>query len=74
MGAMTSVVVPWLVDRLDHGVTWQGMAWWIHDHCCLTASCNFSRSSPPSISAGTSCPAPNLEFCSTHAVCSLNPD
>jgi hypothetical protein len=32
MGAVTSVVVPWLVDRLDHGVTWQAMAWWIHDH------------------------------------------
>jgi hypothetical protein len=32
MGAMASVVVPWLVDRLDHGVTWQAMAWWIHDH------------------------------------------
>jgi hypothetical protein len=32
MGAMTSVVVPWLVDRLAQGVTWQAMAWWIHDH------------------------------------------
>jgi len=32
MGAMTSVVVLWLVDRLDKGVTWQAMAWWIHDH------------------------------------------
>jgi hypothetical protein len=32
MGAMTSVVIPWLVDRLDNGVTWQAMAWWIHDH------------------------------------------
>jgi len=32
MGAMTSVVVPWLVDRLGQGVTWQAMAWWIHDH------------------------------------------
>lgn len=32
MGAVTSVVVPWLVDRLDGGVTWQAMAWWIHDH------------------------------------------
>jgi hypothetical protein len=32
MGAMTSVVVPWLVDRLEKGVTWQAMAWWIHDH------------------------------------------
>src|SRR3954468_23493808 len=32
MGAMTSVVVPWLVDRLNDGATWQAMAWWIHDH------------------------------------------
>jgi hypothetical protein len=32
MGATTSVVVPWLVDRLAQGVTWQAMAWWIHDH------------------------------------------
>jgi hypothetical protein len=31
-GALTSVVVPWLVDRLDAGVTWQSMAWWIHDN------------------------------------------
>ena len=29
---MTSVVVPWLVDQLDKGVTWPAMAWWIHDH------------------------------------------
>lgn len=33
MGAMTSVVVPWLVDRVSAGLTtWQSMAWWIHDH------------------------------------------
>jgi hypothetical protein len=32
MGAMASVVVPWLVDRLDKGLNWQSMAWWIHDH------------------------------------------
>ena len=32
MGAMTSIVVPWLIDRLDDGVTWPAMAWWIHDH------------------------------------------
>ena len=32
MGAMTSVVVPWLVDRLEKGLTWQAMAWWIHVH------------------------------------------
>ncbi len=32
MGAMTTIVVPWLVDRSGNGVTWQAMAWWIHDH------------------------------------------
>jgi hypothetical protein len=32
MGAMTTIAVPWLVDRLTKGVTWQAMAWWIHDH------------------------------------------
>jgi hypothetical protein len=32
MGAMTSVVVPWLVDNRNNGATWQAMAWWIHDH------------------------------------------
>ena len=32
MGAMASIVVPWLVDRLDHGISWPSMAWWIHDH------------------------------------------
>jgi len=32
MGAMTSVVVPWLVDWLSNGRSWTSMAWWIHDH------------------------------------------
>ena len=32
IGAMTSVVVPWLVDRLSTKVTWTSMAWWIHDN------------------------------------------
>jgi hypothetical protein len=32
MGAVTSIVVPWLIDRLSEKVTWQSMAWWIHDH------------------------------------------
>jgi len=30
--ALTTVVVPWLVDRMVEGVTWQAMAWWIHDN------------------------------------------
>ncbi len=36
MGAATSIVVPWLVDRLESGATWQAMAWWIHDHLPYT--------------------------------------
>jgi hypothetical protein len=32
MGAMATIVIPWLVDRLAHGTGWQAMAWWIHDH------------------------------------------
>lgn len=32
MGAVTSIVVPWLVDGLDQGATWESMAWWIHDN------------------------------------------
>jgi hypothetical protein len=32
-GAMVTIVVPWLVDRVHDGsTTWQAMAWWIHDH------------------------------------------
>ena len=32
MGAMASIVIPWLVDRLPGGTSWPSMAWWIHDH------------------------------------------
>jgi hypothetical protein len=32
MGAMASIVVPWLADRVETGTSWQAMAWWIHDH------------------------------------------
>jgi hypothetical protein len=33
MGAMATVVVPWLTDRVAAGAgSWTGMAWWIHDH------------------------------------------
>jgi hypothetical protein len=32
MGALATVVVPWLVDRVAERVTWQAMAWWIHDN------------------------------------------
>jgi hypothetical protein len=32
MGAMASIAVPWLVDRLASGTDWTAMAWWIHDN------------------------------------------
>jgi hypothetical protein len=32
IGAVACIVVPWLVDRLGEGVTWEAMAWWIHDN------------------------------------------
>jgi hypothetical protein len=31
-GALASIAIPWLVDRIGKGMTWQSMAWWIHDH------------------------------------------
>jgi len=31
MGALTTIVVPWLVDRMDT-TSWEAMAWWIHDN------------------------------------------
>jgi hypothetical protein len=31
-GAMSTIVVPWLVDRPGKGAKWEAMAWWIHDH------------------------------------------
>lgn len=32
MGAMACIVLPWLVDRMRTGTSWQALAWWIHDH------------------------------------------
>ncbi len=32
VGAMTTVVIPWLVDHIAAGGTWTRMAWWIHDN------------------------------------------
>lgn len=31
-GAMVTIVIPWLVDRIAQPQEWQSMAWWIHDH------------------------------------------
>ena len=32
MGAMATVVVPWLVDQLGAGTSWRAMGWWIYDN------------------------------------------
>lgn len=32
IGAMATIVVPWLVDHADEVGGWRAMAWWIHDH------------------------------------------
>jgi len=32
IGAVACIVIPWLVDRLEAGASWQAMAWWIHDN------------------------------------------
>jgi hypothetical protein len=32
MGAMATIVILWLVDRLGKQSDWRAMAWWIHDH------------------------------------------
>jgi hypothetical protein len=32
LGAMVTIVVPWLIDRRSEGVLWPSLAWWIHDH------------------------------------------
>src|SRR5258708_10777991 len=32
MGALTTVVMPWLVDRLAQRITCEAMPWWIHDN------------------------------------------
>jgi hypothetical protein len=38
MGAMVTIVVPWLVDRIAEGrADWRSMAWWIHDHLPYSA-------------------------------------
>jgi hypothetical protein len=31
MGALACVVIPWLVDHMEAGISWRSMAWWIHD-------------------------------------------
>jgi hypothetical protein len=55
MGAMACIAVPWLVDRMQSGTTWQAMAGGSMT-ICLTANFSSFRNSPPSTSAGTKCP------------------
>jgi len=43
MGATACIVVPWLVDRLGEGTSWQAMAWWIHDHLPYGSLCFFTN-------------------------------
>ncbi len=31
-GAAACIVIPWLVDHIEHGGSWTDMAWWIHDN------------------------------------------
>jgi hypothetical protein len=32
MGAMATIVVPWLLDARESGASWTAFAWWIHDN------------------------------------------
>ncbi len=32
MGAMATIIVPWLLDNRHNTRSWEAMAWWIHDH------------------------------------------
>ena len=32
LGAMVTVVVPWLIDRRREGISWPAMSWWIRDN------------------------------------------
>lgn len=43
IGATACIVVPWLVDRIERGGSWQEMAWWIHDHLPYSSLYFFSR-------------------------------
>jgi hypothetical protein len=63
MGATTSIVVPWLVDRLYKGVTWQAMARWIHDHLPHSELQFFSEARRVQHQLARAGGAPNLDFC-----------
>ena len=32
MGATACIVIPWFIPRYEAGMSWQAMAWWVHDH------------------------------------------
>lgn len=32
IGATACIVIPWFIPRCAAGMSWQAMAWWVHDH------------------------------------------
>ena len=42
-GATATVVLPWLVDRVERGGDWRSMAWWIHDHLPYSYLCFYPK-------------------------------
>lgn len=43
MGAMATIVIPWLVNRYERGCDWRSMAWWIHDHLPYSYMCFYPK-------------------------------
>ncbi|RVQ68952.1 hypothetical protein EKN06_01660 [Croceicoccus ponticola] len=43
MGATATIVIPWFVDRLQEGLDWRAMAWWVHDHLPYSYMCFYPR-------------------------------
>lgn len=42
-GATACIVVPSLIDYLEHGGSWTALAWWIHDHLPYSSIYFFSK-------------------------------
>ena len=32
MGATACITIPWFLERHEQGMSWEALAWWIHDH------------------------------------------
>lgn len=43
MGATATIVLPWFVDRLQKGLDWRTMAWWLRDHLPFASATFFQR-------------------------------